>query len=109
MKRRKWYAGIGLGVLGAVVAGALLFTTGASAGKGGVLDDGKELLPQADITLQQAIAAAQTSASGPLDEVDLEFYDGKLVFNVDVGDQDVKVDAHTGQVLGSAGEEPENQ
>jgi uncharacterized membrane protein YkoI len=65
----------------------------------GVLDDGNDLLPQAGITLDQAIAAAQSAASGPLGEVDLENYQGKLVFNVDVGDKDVKVDANTGAVL----------
>ena len=32
-------------------------------------------------------------------EVDLEHYDGRLVFNVDVGSSDVKVDAVTGDVL----------
>jgi uncharacterized membrane protein YkoI len=107
--KRRWYAGIAVGVLGAVVAGALLLTTGASAGKGGVLDDGKDLLPQANITLEQAIAAAQASTPGALDEVDLEYYNGKLVFNVDVGDQDVKVDAATGKVIGADSEEPANQ
>jgi uncharacterized membrane protein YkoI len=65
----------------------------------GQIDDGKDLLPQAGITLDQAIAAAQSAASGPLGEVDLEHYQGKLVFNVDVGDKDVKVDAQTGAVL----------
>jgi uncharacterized membrane protein YkoI len=65
----------------------------------GVLDDGKDLLPQAGITLDQAIAAAQSAASGPVGEVDLEHYQGNLVFNVDVGDKDVKVDAQTGAVL----------
>jgi len=65
----------------------------------GVLDDGKDLLPQAGIKLDQAIAAAQSAASGPVGEVDLEHYQGNLVFNVDVGDKDVKVDAHTGAVL----------
>jgi uncharacterized membrane protein YkoI len=63
------------------------------------LDDGKDLLPQAKITEQQAIAAAQQAASGDLNEVDLERYDGKLVFNVDVGSKDVKVDASNGDVL----------
>lgn len=70
----------------------------ANAGK---LDDGKDLLPQASITIEQAIAAAQTAATGDIGEIDLEDYNGKLVFNVDVGDQDVKVDAATGAVLGS--------
>jgi len=65
----------------------------------GTLDDGKELLPQASITLDQAIAAAQGAASGALGEVDLEKHDGRLVFNVDVGDKDVKVDASDGSVV----------
>jgi len=65
----------------------------------GTLDDGKDLLPQAGITLEQAVAAAQGAASGPVGEIDLEHWQGKLVFNVDVGDKDVKVDAQTGGVL----------
>jgi uncharacterized membrane protein YkoI len=74
---------------------------GAAGGGGGAsrLDDGKDLLPQAQVTEQQAIAAAQTAASGALNEVDLEHAGGKLVFNVDVGSHDVKVDATTGQVV----------
>lgn len=63
------------------------------------LDDGKSLLPKAKISEQEAIAAAQSAASGPLDEVDLEYRDGTLVFNVDVGAKDVKVDATSGDVL----------
>ncbi len=47
-----------------------------------------------------AIEAAQTAADGEIGEVDLEDYNGTLVFNVDVGDVDVKVDAATGEVLG---------
>jgi uncharacterized membrane protein YkoI len=65
----------------------------------GTLDDGKELLPQAGITIDKAIAAAQTAASGSVGEIDLEDYQGKLVFNVDVGDKDVKVDAADGSIL----------
>lgn len=65
----------------------------------GQIDDGKELLPQAGITLDQAIAAAQSAASGSVGEVDLEHYEGKLVFNVDIGDKDVKVDASNGSVI----------
>jgi len=65
----------------------------------GTLDDGKDLLPQAGITIDQAIAAAQTAASGSVGEIDLEDYQGKLAFNVDVGDKDVKVDAADGSIL----------
>lgn len=67
----------------------------------GTIDDGKELLPQAAITLDQAIAAAQATGPGELGEVDLEHDQGRLVFNVDMGDRDVKVDAQTGAILGA--------
>jgi uncharacterized membrane protein YkoI len=67
----------------------------------GTLDDGKDLLPQAKISLEQAIANAQAAVPGKLAEVDLEHYQGKLVFNVDSGGQDIKVDATTGEVLGA--------
>ena len=65
----------------------------------GVLDDGKNLLPQAQITLDQAIAAAQSAASGAVGEIDLEQTHGRLVFNVDIGDKDVKVDASDGSIV----------
>ena len=68
----------------------------------GTLDDGKELLPQAGISLGQAVAAAQSAATGGIGEVDLEHFRGKLVFNVDVGDYDVKVDASDGTVLNAS-------
>jgi uncharacterized membrane protein YkoI len=82
---------VGLGAVGVAWAAG-----GAGASR---LDDGQDLLPQAKITEQQAIAAAQTAASGDLNEVDLEHSGGRLVFNVDVGDADVKVDAATGKVV----------
>ena len=66
----------------------------------GQIDDGADLLPQASITLDQAIAAAQAAAGGVLGEIDLEDYQGKLAFNVEIGDQDVKVDATDGSILG---------
>jgi uncharacterized membrane protein YkoI len=74
-------------------------TIHAPDSSGSRLDDGANLLPQAKITEAQAIQAAQTAASGPLNEVDLEDYQGHLVFNVDVGSHDVKVDASNGDVL----------
>ncbi len=73
-----------------------------SAAQAGTLDDGKELLSQASISLDQAISAAQGAASGELGEVDLEHYQGKLVFNVEIGKSDVKVDAANGSVLAVA-------
>ena len=68
-------------------------------GEPGAIDDGREFLPEAEISLAEAIAAAQAAATGAIGEVDLERVDSRLVFNVDVGDKDVKVDATTGQVV----------
>jgi uncharacterized membrane protein YkoI len=88
----------------ALVAGTAVFgaaATAFAAGGGGPsrLDDGKDLLSQAKVSEEQAIKAAQGAASGGLNEVDLEHLDGKLVWNVDVGSSDVKVDATTGDVV----------
>ena len=99
-KRRFW-------IVGLVAALALVAGVGATMASGdsdrvapGQIDDGAELLDQASISLEEAVAAAQASADGALGEVDLETYEGRLVFNVDVGDKDVKVDAADGTVLG---------
>jgi uncharacterized membrane protein YkoI len=90
-------------LIGATLAfggpGRLIYDDGAYV-KPGSLDDGKELRPQASITLQQAIAAAEKAASGALGQVDLEHYDGRLVYTVDVGDHEVKVDAANGRIDG---------
>jgi len=84
----------------AVAAGGAAWAAGGSPTSGASrLDDGKDLLPRAQISERQAIAAAQTAASGALNEVDLEHRAGRLVFNVDVGSRDVKVDATTGDVV----------
>jgi uncharacterized membrane protein YkoI len=63
------------------------------------LDDGQSLLSQAGISLDAAVEAARGAASGAVGEVDLEYVGDRLVFNVDIGDQDVKVDASSGAVL----------
>jgi uncharacterized membrane protein YkoI len=90
-------------LIGATLAfggpGRLIYDDGAYV-KPGSLDDGKELRPQASITLQRAIAAAQTAAPGSLGQVDLEHYEGRLVYTVDVGDHEVKVDAANGRIDG---------
>jgi uncharacterized membrane protein YkoI len=66
--------------------------------KPGSLDDGKELLPQTRIALAQAIVTAQHATAGQLGQVDLERYEGRVVFKVDVGNQEVRVDAVDGSV-----------
>jgi uncharacterized membrane protein YkoI len=89
-----------------VLGGATLAVGGGSGliwddnhyAKPGSLDDGKELLPQTKITLAEAIAAAQRAAGGALGQVDLERAGGRVVYTVDVGDQEVRVDALDGSI-----------
>jgi uncharacterized membrane protein YkoI len=96
-------------VLGAVVAlSAATFAFGGPRGliwddgryaKPGSLDDGKELLPQTSVTLAAAVAAAQGAAHGALGQVDLEHFRGGIVYMVDIGNQEVRVDAANGKVV----------
>ena len=99
-KNRYWI--LGLVALSALVVIGATIASGAGGAKvaPGEIDDGAELLDQATISLADAIASAQAAASGALGEVDLKTYEGQLVFNVDIGDKDVKVDASDGTVLG---------
>jgi uncharacterized membrane protein YkoI len=64
----------------------------------GSLDDGKDLLPQTKISLAQAVAAAQKAAGGQVGQVDLERLGGRVVYSVDVGSREVRVDAGDGTV-----------
>jgi uncharacterized membrane protein YkoI len=99
MRRSITTAAASVAAIGAA-AGVAFAAGGSSApAPSSRIDDGAQLLPQAGITERQAIDAALGAASGKLNEIDLEDYRGTLVFNVDVGQRDVKVDAATGKVL----------
>jgi uncharacterized membrane protein YkoI len=65
----------------------------------GSLDDGKNLLSQTKISLSAAVASAQDAAQGALGQVDLEHFRGMLVYTVDVGSNEVHVDAQSGKVI----------
>jgi uncharacterized membrane protein YkoI len=67
--------------------------------KPGALDDGKELQSQTSLSLASAVATAQHAAQGALGQVDLERYDGGIVYMVDIGDQEVRVNATSGKVV----------
>ena len=78
--------------------GGLIFDDGAYV-KPGSLDDGKELLPQTTISLAQAVSSARAAVSGQLGQVDLERLGNRVVYSVDVGEREVKVDAADGSVV----------
>jgi uncharacterized membrane protein YkoI len=95
-----------LGVIVLALAGATLAIGGGTGiwddnhfARPGSLDDGKDLLPLTTISLDQANAAAQRAATGSLGQVDLERYHGRVVYKVDVGDREVRVDASDGRVV----------
>jgi uncharacterized membrane protein YkoI len=67
--------------------------------KPGALDDGKGLLPQTTISLSTAVATAQAAATGALGQVDLERSHGTIVYTVDIGGNEVHVDAGSGKVV----------
>ena len=98
-----------IGVLAAIVvltaatlafggARGLIWDDGHYA-KPGTLDDGKDLLSQTTISLATAVATAQQAANGALGQVDLEHFRGGIVYMVDVGNQEVRVNAATGKVV----------
>ena len=100
-----------LATLAAAAAVTLVFTTGAFGGARGLifddgayyqpgsLDDGKDLLPQTTVSLADADATAQRVADGGLGQVDLEHFGDRIVYSVDVGSQEVRVDADSGIVV----------
>ena len=100
-----------LATLAAVAALTLVFATGAIGGARGLifdggayyqpgsLDDGKDLLPQTTVALADANATAQRAAQGELGQVDLEHFGDRIVYSVDVGSQEVRVDADSGLVV----------
>ena len=101
MRNRLTKIALGLAALTAfALGGAALARGGADSAPAGTLDDGGALLPKAGISVDQAVSAAKTASSGKIGEVDLEYKGSKLVFNVDVGTSDVKIDAADGSLVG---------
>ena len=96
------------GTVASIEAGDQPETTGNGCSAGdaaeanaapGTLIEGQDLAAQAAITVEQAITAAQGAATGDLGVVGLEDQDGTLVYTVKIGDQEVAVDATTGEVI----------
>ena len=108
MRKRISRIVFGLAAIAAFALGGAALASGGddgSAPRGGsgyTLDDGGSLQSNAGISIDRAVKSAQGAASGDIGEIDLEYFDGKLAYNVDVGSADVKVDAATGAVLGQA-------
>lgn len=77
-------------------------------GAPGELVEGQDLQSQATITIDQAISTAQGAATGDLGTVTLDDETGTLVYEVEIGDQDVVIDATTGAVVDTNAQDDNN-
>lgn len=91
-------AAVAVGGTTIAVAGSGTLTDDGRVVKPGSLDDGKDLLPQTTISLERAVADAQRATSGAVGQVDLEHLGSRIVYKVDVGDKEVRVDAANGDI-----------
>lgn len=71
-------------------------------------EESAALASLATITPEQAIAAAQAEVPGASQKVELDNENGSLVYSVEIGGKDVKVDAGTGAVLHVESDGPED-
>lgn len=56
-------------------------------------------LAQAQITIEEAIQTAMSAVDGQFDDAELDEKQGTIVWEIDLGDVDVDVDAITGQIV----------
>ena len=94
--KKRWLIGLGVFLMSSVA----IVGTIAATGDPRQLSEGADLLDQAGITVDEAIAAAQQVVSGDLQEVELERENGILIFEVEISGQEVVIDAATGESLG---------
>jgi uncharacterized membrane protein YkoI len=66
---------------------------------GGKLDDGQHLVSEASVSPERAVEIAQGVADGRVDDVELDREGGRLVYEVEVGEADVMIDASDGSIL----------
>jgi uncharacterized membrane protein YkoI len=95
----------------AVIAGVALLTAGGGTAalasgtdllddwRGGQLEEGEELRSEADISVEEAIVLAEGAATGRVDDVELERFGDRLLYEVEVGETDVFIDANSGEVV----------
>lgn len=99
---------------------AITATLTAILGAGGIagvafaqnLEDQREaerLQSLAKITLEEAKQAAESAVGGTADSIELETEDGSLVYEVEIGQTEVFVDAGNGTVLYTENEDDEDE
>lgn len=64
-----------------------------------VIDDGQVYEREASISIEEAISIALNHADGKVDDVDLKHRGGTLVYDIEIGDTDIVIDANDGTVI----------
>lgn len=80
-------------------SGAVLRNTPDDDDDGGFDDDNQVALPGNAISAQEAADIARTAATGAVDSVEVETFNGAAAWKVEVGETDVYIDAVSGEVL----------
>jgi hypothetical protein len=68
---------------------------------GARLDDGRELIARARIRPRQAISLVRGSVAGTIEDVELEYEEQTLLYDIHGSNGEVKIDASTGRLLDS--------
>lgn len=96
---------VGIGPIGDQAGGSNAAQDAASSPETGAVappvavSEGQNLLPQAVITVEEAVLTAQAAAPGAVRSVELVREEGLLLFEVTVDNQEVYVNAITGAVF----------
>lgn len=64
-----------------------------------VVEEGQQLLDGQAISVDEAIAAAQNEATGAVDDVEIERRGDQVVYDIEIGETDVVVDASDGSIV----------
>jgi len=63
------------------------------------VEDGQELVGENAISLDEALEAAQGVATGPVDDIEIERHGDRVVYDIEIGNTDVLVDAQDGSIV----------
>jgi hypothetical protein len=96
--RRFIIAMIGLAVM--IALGAIgISSENAGAHQAGLIDNGAHLLGDAEVKPSDAIDIALSDIAGNVEDVDLEYIGEELIYEIEIDDQPVHVDAVDGTLV----------
>ncbi len=92
-------AALGVTLAVAMIAVLSVQTVFGDESDSGRLEEGRELVSEASISVDEAISIAESEAAGRAEDIELERQGTRLVYEIEVGETDVYIDADDGSVL----------